>query len=70
MAPKRPRDSNRLAKMILDLATGEVSEPKKANAVPARAAGGAKGGPARAKALTPEKRLEIAQKGAKARWGK
>ncbi len=30
--------------------------------------GGAKGGPARAKALTPERRREIAQQAAAARW--
>jgi hypothetical protein len=67
--PKRPRDSNQLAKMILDLATGDKTDPgPKANATPSRAAGGLKGGPARAKALTAEKRAEIAQKAAKARW--
>jgi len=32
--------------------------------------GGLKGGKARAKALTPERRKEIAQKAAKARWEK
>jgi hypothetical protein len=32
--------------------------------------GGLKGGPARAKKLSPEQRTEIAQKAAKARWGK
>ena len=32
--------------------------------------GGLKGGPARAKMLTPEQRKEIARKGALARWGK
>jgi general stress protein YciG len=31
---------------------------------------GSKGGKARAKALTPERRKEIARQGAKARWGK
>lgn len=31
--------------------------------------GGLKGGKARAKALTPERRKEIAEKAAKARWG-
>jgi len=31
--------------------------------------GGLKGGKARAAALTPERRKEIAQKAAKARWG-
>jgi hypothetical protein len=32
--------------------------------------GGLKGGKARAKALSPERRKEIARKAAKARWGK
>jgi hypothetical protein len=32
--------------------------------------GGLKGGKARAKALTPERRKEIAEKAANARWGK
>ncbi len=32
--------------------------------------GGLKGGKARAKALSPERRKEIAQRAAKARWGK
>jgi len=32
--------------------------------------GGLKGGPARAKKLSAKKRKEIAQKAAKARWGK
>ena len=31
--------------------------------------GGLKGGKARAKALTPERRKEIAERAAKARWG-
>lgn len=34
-----------------------------------RAAAGRKGGAARAEALTPERRKEIAQAGAQARWG-
>lgn len=32
--------------------------------------GGAKGGKARARSLTPEQRAEIAKKAAEARWGK
>ncbi len=69
--PKRPRDSNQLAKFILDLATGEKAESgPKPNAVPGRAAGGLKGGPARAKALSPQKRSDIAKNAAKARWDK
>lgn len=68
--PKRPRDPNQLAKSIVDLATGETVEaPVTPLALRARKAG-AKGGPARAKALTPEQRSEIARAAATARWKK
>lgn len=67
--PKRPRDTNQLAKRILDIATGESPDAPPAKSVPGRAAGGKLGGKNRADALTPEKRKEIAQKAAKARWG-
>ena len=68
--PPRPRDTNQLARFILDLATGEKSDPPPRKTVPARAAGGKVGGPARAKALPAKKRRAIARKAAKARWGK
>lgn len=55
---KRPRDANQLAKLIVDLATGESSEtapPELEGKNPAAVAlgrmGGLKGGKARAKAL-------------------
>jgi hypothetical protein len=69
--PKRPRDVNQLAKMIVDLTTGNpiVEEPESAKAKAGRL-GGLKGGEARAKALTPKRRSEIAKKAAKARWNK
>ena len=68
---KRPRDPAMLAATIIGLATGEITESDVAgNRVFARRAGGAKGGPARAKALTAERRTEIARAAAKARWGK
>ena len=65
--PIRPRDPNQLAKSIADLATGETKEK-----VPLESArkGGLKGGKARAKALTPEQRSEIASVAARARWKK
>ena len=48
--PKRPRDPNQLAKLILDIATGEaedvVSPKKRAASVKGRS-GGLKGGKAR-----------------------
>ena len=55
--------------MVAKLATGEIeAETKKT--VPKRRAGGVKGGKARAKALDPEKRAEIARLAAEARWKK
>ena len=58
--PKRPRDLNQWAKHMVDLATGEANDdlpPKDAAAV----ALGRKGGEARAKKLSPERRSEIAR---------
>ena len=67
--PKRPRDANQLAKLIVDAATGEHRESLAAEPVNEFArAGGLKGGKARAKSLSPERRSEIAQAAAKARW--
>ena len=64
--PKRPRDPNQLAKLIVDIATGEEADQIQ---VPTRASlGGKKGGPARANNLTPERRSEIAKIAAKSRW--
>ncbi len=67
-APKRPRDTNQLAKMVVDIATGDET-PEAKTVVRARKAGAA-GGPARARALTPEQRSEIAREAASARWKK
>ena len=69
--PKRPRDPNQLARLIVDLATGEATEAKPAPPTPAQEfarSGGLKGGAARAEALTPERRAEIARKAAAKRW--
>ena len=66
---KRPRDPNQLAKLVIGIATGEVEDlPSPVNE--RGRAGGRKGGVARAKALDPQKRREIARKAAAARWGK
>lgn len=67
--PKRPRDPNQFAKLIVDIATGEVEEAPR-EAEPKGSKGGQKGGPARAAKLSADKRSEIAKKAAKARWGK
>ncbi len=70
--PKRPRDPNQLAKLIVDIATGEaedsVSDAKRQPS-PKRK-GGLHGGEARAKQLTQEQRHDIAQVAAQARWKK
>jgi hypothetical protein len=70
--PKRPRDTNQLAKYIVDLATGGIDEEMPEISVKAKAGrlGGLKGGQARKAALSPERRKEIAQKAAEARWKK
>jgi hypothetical protein len=71
-APKRPRDPNQLAKLIVDLATGAATEERLEPLTPAQEfarEGGLRGGKARAEALTPEKRREIARKAAAKRWG-
>lgn len=68
--PKRPRDPNQLAKLMVDLATGEESELKETTFAKRASKAGAKGGPARASALTPQQRSEIAALAAQARWKK
>ena len=75
--PKRSRkksdDINMIAKSIVDQATEEPSEEKPEKnpaAVALGRLGGLKGGKARAKKLSAERRKEIAEKAAKARWGK
>jgi hypothetical protein len=68
--PKRPRDLNQAAKLVVDIASGEVEE-RQPTAKESRARkGGEKGGPARARALTPEQRSEVARTAASARWKK
>lgn len=71
---KRPRDVNELAKLIVDIASGEVEDkPEDEGKNPAAVAlgrlGGKKGGKARAEKLTAEERRAIARKAAAARWG-
>ena len=69
--PKRPRDPNQLARLIVGIASGEVAQDKPAPLTPAQEfarSGGLKGGAARREALTPERRAEIARKAAESRW--
>jgi hypothetical protein len=76
--PKRPRDFSQAAKLVVDIASGQVEdrEPtpeeqgKTAAAVARGKAGGTKGGRARAMKLSPEKRAEIARVAAQTRWKK
>ena len=70
--PKRPRDPNQLAKLIVDIATGEVEDTvSDAKRHPSkRRVGGLKGGKVRAQHLTPEQRQDIARVAARARWKK
>jgi hypothetical protein len=72
--PKRPRDTNQLAKFITELTTGEIEEKTEDGKNPAAVAlgrlGGQKGGKARAEKLSKKRRAEIAQKAAVARWKK
>ncbi len=72
---KRPRDPNQLAKLIVDIATGEVEDtPEDTGKDPAAVAlgrkGGLKGGKARAAKLTAEQRRDSARKAAEVRWRK
>lgn len=68
---KHPRDTNQLAKSVVDLATGEIdAEESEDDMAKLGRAGGLKGGRARAAKLTDEQRREIAKKAAKARWEK
>lgn len=72
---KLPADTNKRAKSIVDIATGQIQETAPQDEVKAAAAalgrlGGLKGGKARAKSLSAKERSEIAKKAAAARWGK
>ena len=74
--PKRPRDVNQLAAVIVAEATGEappVPDPddgKDPAAVSLGRRGGLKGGKARAEKLTAEQRSAAARRAAAARWSK
>jgi hypothetical protein len=74
MSAKSPRDSNQLAKYILEVTTGETEkiEPpaKNPHAQALSKLGASKGGKARAAKLSSQKKSAIATKAAQARWRK
>lgn len=69
-----PKDSNQLAKYIVDVTAGDTEkiEPPKKNphAQALSKLGASKGGKERAKSLSANKRRQIARKAARARWVK
>ena len=72
---KRPTDPNQLAKLMVDIATGQAEDHwvdpatgKNAAAVELGRLGGKKGGVARASKLSDERKAEIARKAAQVRW--
>lgn len=67
---KRPADVIGAAVMVGRIATGELEDTNHDTTTEANRKGGRKGGPARAKSLTPEQRTEIAKKAAAKRWQK
>lgn len=64
---KRPADVIGAAVKVMRIATGEEQDEREATAS-AAAQLGKLGGAARAKAMTPERRAEIAKKAAAKRW--
>ena len=76
--PKRPRDFSQAAKLVVDIASGQIVNreltPEEQGKDPAAVAlgkrGGLKGGLARAAKMTKEQRSESARKAAKSRWGR
>lgn len=68
--PKRPKDPVSNAVLVGRMLTGEIpKEPASDGKDPAAKALGARGGAARAKSLSSERKAEIARKAAKKRWG-
>lgn len=67
---KRPNDPLEMAKMIGDIATGQIvdDDGKDPSAVARGSIGGTKGGKARAESLSSDRRKEISMKAIKARW--
>jgi hypothetical protein len=76
--PKRPRDFSQAAKLVVDIASGQVEDreptPEEEGKDPAAVSlgrrGGLKGGKVRSAKMTKEQRTEAARTAAKARWSK
>jgi len=66
----KKEDENTIASQIVELTTDQPTKGKNPAAVALGRLGGLKGGKARAKKLSPERRKEIAKKAAMARWAK
>ena len=66
---KRPGDVIGAAIHVAKIATGEVEDDRDDSKTHHRE-GGKKGGAARARTLSPERRVEIAQAAAAARWSR
>ena len=74
--PKRPRDFNQAAKLVIDIASGQLEdreptpeeEGKDTAAIAYGREGGRIGGRARAESLSADRRSEIASKAAIKRW--
>ena len=71
---RRPRDFNQRAFQIVQESTGQAPAERPSTKNPAAVAlgrlGGLKGGAARATALSPKRRQQIAKKAAQTRWQK
>jgi hypothetical protein len=70
---KRPRDTNQLAKMIVDISTNEMDDSisdKMKQPLSSKQLSGIKGGNSRANALTETQRSKIASIAASVRWKK
>lgn len=67
---KRPADAIGLAVMIGKIATGEIEYEREAASSHAAAQIGSAGGKKRAENMAPERRVEIARKGAAKRWAR
>jgi hypothetical protein len=68
--PKRPRDPNQLAKLVVDIATGKAENVKPVAPREGQRKGGLKGGKSRAKKLSAARRKAIAKEAARSRWAR